>query len=421
MSNKTTPKLEMTYIEKGLTQYESLNNSEDTLKEQAKKKIRKLLTAKNVHFLLGAGTSAPTIPIMKDLQNEFEKKELSDVAGRKKINDIYRAMKSGNNLEVILGKLCSAKHAIEVISDVVSREEKNKEIDCLIKYIKLFLIKRMNPEDKDEDTKNLLNLYKKFYTRIVFRNKDLARVNVFTTNYDLFNEKALDSLHINYNNGFGGGLKRYFNPSRFHYTLSQKLDPSMEKFEPIKEMVYLYKLHGSISWYQADEKNDALFDIEEKLPALNDEEEKSRILIYPSPLKEGETLASPYSDLMRELKGKLLLHHSVLFIIGYSFSDEHINRIIYQAMTVNTSLSIFVFGEQAGKLSNSLLTSQGQNDNQWDRRLYQLHGKDLTDKKQSKDIHYFDYIVEQLLPTEEKDQDAETLENFAKMIRSPKP
>lgn len=48
------------------------------------------------------------------------------------------------------------------------------------------------------------------------RNKDLSRIRVFTTNNDLFNETALDSLNIHYINGFSGGLRRF---SILHYSI----------------------------------------------------------------------------------------------------------------------------------------------------------------------------------------------------------
>jgi hypothetical protein len=39
------------------------------------------------------------------------------------------------------------------------------------------------------------------------------------------------------------------------------LDANLEKFEPLENMVYLYKLHGSISWIE--QEDNSLFNIHE--------------------------------------------------------------------------------------------------------------------------------------------------------------
>ena len=163
-------------------------------------------------------------------------------------------------------------------------------------------------------------------------------------------------------------------------------------------MIYLFKLHGSISWVQKD-GND-LFDIHEETPQDKDEKDK-HVLIYPTPLKQNLSLGSPYSDLIREFKVRLGQDNSVLFIIGYSFSDEHINNIIYQSLAANSSLSIFIFGEHKGCPLTSIL----------DNRIYNAFGT-IGEIK----IHYFDYIVNNLLPNLDKDKDSSLLIEFKKSL-----
>ena len=227
------------------------------------------------------------------------------------------------------------------------------------------------------------------------RNKDLSRVNIFTTNNDLFSEKALDHSNINYNNGFGGGLERVFNPARFNYTFSRRIDSDVKKYEPLDNMVYLYKLHGSISWKET--KSNSFFNIQEVSIKHKDPRPQENILIYPTPLKQNKSLGSPYSDLIREFQKKLLQPHSVLFVIGYSFSDEHLNNIIYQALASNSSISIVVFGDYSDKEIFKVN----------DRRIYKIHG---TDK--GKNIHYFQYIVDNFLPNLEEFEDVNLLKDF---------
>jgi len=231
-----------------------------------KQKIVELSNLKNIHFLLGAGTSSAAIPSMKSMQEDITKEiENSENTGLK---ELYQSIKS-DNVEKTLNILYAKKHFLEGCVDSSDSQEDKKTagkiqseiVDELIKCIQDKMFLKINADFSCEEAVSTLELYKNFYQKIVPRNKDLARVNIFTTNNDLFNEKALDNLNINYNNGFSGGHEKFFNPARFHYTLSKKIDANLEKFEPIENMVYLYKLHGSISWIEKE--GNSLFNVQE--------------------------------------------------------------------------------------------------------------------------------------------------------------
>lgn len=60
-------------------------------------------------------------------------------------------------------------------------------------------------------SKELIQLYKEFYLRIVKKTRQVP-VNIFTTNYDLYSENALDELGIMYNNGFWEALNESLIP-----------------------------------------------------------------------------------------------------------------------------------------------------------------------------------------------------------------
>jgi SIR2-like domain len=99
---------------------------------------------------------------------------------------------------------------------------------------------------------SLRDLYEKFYRKLVLRDRTLPRPWVFTTNYDLFNETAMDRLGIPYANGFSGVIERRFNPATFRYALAEQLDVWSRKWSAVDAFVYLCKLHGSISWTEDD-------------------------------------------------------------------------------------------------------------------------------------------------------------------------
>jgi len=115
-------------------------------------------------------------------------------------------------------------------------------------------------------------------------------------------------------------------------------------------------IHGSVNWIEADGEN-KLFKVKEiQEPTLDELREKKSIMIHPTPLKYSASLGSPYSDLFREFQKKLMQNNNILVTIGYSFSDEHINNLIFQAFTI-PSFRLIVIGEPTDKnaIGNALL------------------------------------------------------------------
>lgn len=396
-----------------------LNNSENSNEEgqednseieEIKKRIGEFFNVKNIHFLLGSGTSCNAIPTMKMLYCEVVK-SLIDKKNKSSDNEFYnnvylefraihkRVKQRGTlNLEEVLGILYSNRIYLE---EYTKRKDDFKICEELIRLIENTIFNKINISfDTDEAKKVLLN-YQAFYQKLALRNKDLSRLNIFTTNNDLFNEMALDSLNIHYINGFGGGINKFFNPALFNYTYSKRMDISIEKYEPVENMVNLYKIHGSVNWTEDDSNANTFFKIREiNYPEKSDEAPK-RILIYPTPTKQNKSLGSPYVELFREFQKKLLLPHSVLFIIGYSFSDEHVNNIIYQALATNSTITVVILNDIQDKDIAEIA----------DNRIFKIWGEDNKGEK----IHYFEYIVNNLFPTIDayKEQDI-VLKEFVK-------
>ncbi|HDY87877.1 MAG TPA: hypothetical protein ENH82_07160 [bacterium] len=383
--------------------------------DSIKKKVVELSSMRNVSFLLGAGTSSDAIPNMKRLYSEISSEIEADAELSEYAKKLYTSI-AGDNIENILNVLYARKHYLQGVvpppappptppsgTPPPPRPTPLETVSKLIDFIQNKMFSKINVDLSSEKSVETLNLYKGLYQKTALRNKDLSRINVFTTNNDLFNEKALDNLNINYNNGFGGGLDRFFNPARFSYTFSKKIDPNLEKFEPLENMVYLYKLHGSISWIEAE--GNSLFNIQE-VPVVGEAEKpnEQHVLIYPTPLKQNQSLGSPYADLIREFKAKLEQPNSVIFIIGYSFSDEHINNIIYQSMASNSSISVVIFGEY----SDCPLVKINDN------RVYRIYGETDGGVK----IHYFNYIVNEILQCLDENKDHTLLDEFVSAFKN---
>jgi len=204
---------------------------------------------------------------------------------------------------------------------------------------------------------------------------------VFTTNYDLFNERAMDRLGLPYANGFSGVVERRFNPATFRYALAEQLDLSNRKWSAVDGFVYLCKVHGSISWTEDDH---GLFPVREKWP----QDTPKKVMIYPTPAKQNSSLGSPYADLFREFQSRIVREQSVLITAGFAFGDEHLNNIISQALTIPTfRLIIFADPDSPGDIAKLRKLN--------DPRIWIIGGDGPTDSTRA---HYFDTVVDQFLP-----------------------
>ena len=373
--------------------------SEDFDKNLAllKDKIREFFNLKNVNFLFGSGTSSGAIPTMSKLYEDlhFDEKE-KDM----KCEFDCIVKKEGDNLEKCLNVMYSARSYYSGLEASDKEEQKKIEsqkilYDSLIKKIENHIFNSINISFESEDEQEVLAYYKTFYQKIALRNKDNSRIRVFTTNNDLFNETALDALNIHYINGFSGGLHKYFNPAIFNYTWSKRMDTSIDKYEPVENMVYLYKIHGSVNWRETKDAGNNYFEIEEVVPS--ETKADGSVLIYPTPTKQDKSLGSPYVDLFREFQNKLLEPHSVLFVIGYSFSDRHVNDIIYRTLATNSTINVVIFGTKPNEEERKNKPIFFIDDN----RIFTISGTEYKDEEKTEKIgtiNYFDYIVKNLIP-----------------------
>jgi hypothetical protein len=359
--------------------------------------LSEAMNARNVAFLLGSGTSSYEkegmqvgIPTMQPLAKAFtgkvgkgrerlyanatERNILADSLGL----DIQAAEYVGN-LERLMEVLYSHRFALSK-----SKHQRHVRariaVESVITKIQRFLLDRCTVGAFSAGDETVLKLYQSFYRKLVFRDRSLPRPWVFTTNYDLFNETAMDRLGLPYCNGFSGTIERRFNPAVFRYALAEQIDIASRKWTAVDGFVYLCKLHGSVSW---SEDGHGLFPIREnQTPPSN-----GAVMIYPTPAKQNSSLGSPYSDLFREFQSRIVREQSVLFTLGYNFGDEHINNIIYQALTIPTfRLVIFAAPDQDAEI--------GKLRDLKDPRIWLIGG----DAPGGGKTHYFDTFVDKLMP-----------------------
>ena len=386
--------------------------------DNLKEKLREFFNLKNVNFLFGSGTSNGAIPTMRGL---YKKLKFTDE--EKGLEEAFSCIsrKVGHDLEKCLSVMYASRAYHEGIE---GKDEKgNGDIESclklygrLIEKVEKHIFAEINIGFDKEEEQKVLGYYKTFYQKLALRSKDNSRIRVFTTNNDLFNETALDALNIHYINGFGGGLRRFFNPALFNYTWSKRMDTSIDKYEPAEDMVYLYKIHGSVNWKETETLENNYFEIEEV--SLERSKEKGAVLIYPTPTKQDKSLGSPYVDLFREFQHKLLEPHSVLFIMGYSFSDRHVNEIIYRALATNSTLNVVIFGRRPEESERKEKPIFFIDDNRIFIITGKVHGKGENGEDKERMVHHFDYVVNELLPNlDASRKEDDLMRNFVMEIK----
>lgn len=222
--------------------------------------------------------------------------------------------------------------------------------------------------------------HRRFIKKILTRPLNLRRANLFTLNYDTLIEKAADAEGAVLVDGFVGTLRRIFRPESYDldfYFPAQTTEGRVHRFD---RALHLYKLHGSITWHRcvADWENPyGLYATFYKQDAPEDD-----VLIYPSPLKYGQALGLPYSELFRRFGSAIAQPQSVLFTVGYGFGDDHVNALIRQALAI-PSFTLVVIDPAPNSEFVSHLKELG------DERVWHVCGQQLGK---------FEHFVEKLLP-----------------------
>ena len=420
----------------------------EKIKESIKKDLSKILDTRNLSFLIGSGCSlGPNgIPTMKELADNlfepgddlhanlkdkvFEQQHI-DILDRFKIN--YKNEPFRTNLETFLGTLYSFRFYLEKLKEAkeTAFDQDLEDLNLIIERTKDYILYEcLNEKNKGKDG-NIVYVYQQFYRKLSLRDSNLQKPNVFTTNYDLFSERAMDNLGISYTNGFSGFVERFFNPSIFNYALAEQMDISSLKWSVIDSFIYLFKIHGSVNWIEK-ESNNKLFSIQE----LQDVDyarlkTEANYMIYPSPLKQNASLGSPYADLFREFQKRITQKQSTLVTMGFSFGDEHINNIIYQALTI-PSFRLVIFSDSGYHVDAKYQATR--------RNIEKL--KDLNDPRiwiigtdnefdnstdwkmiredEHKELHFFETIANDLFPDFTQDEIDEANKKLIELIRTTK-
>ena len=243
------------------------------------------------------------------------------------INDHF---KEDDKYLLLLEVLKEAKKDIENIEDILSflrslllvskggsvRGLKENELLDLEREICAEIVAKLNVELPDQETP-----YHRLCKWIDSIDRKVA-VELFTTNYDLLMEQALEDSYVPYFDGFVGSRRSFFD-----------LRAVEDALIPI-HWSRLWKIHGSINWYQETKANKEGQDIK-KVYRSSEIKKNVSHLIYPSHLKYEESRKMPYLALIDQLSRFVRKKSSLLILTGYSFNDGHLNDTIINALKAN--------------------------------------------------------------------------------------
>lgn len=248
---------------------------------------------------------------------------------------------------------------LEIVGDTEKYKELKEETDKLI----LDFTRNISaiehsisaaPKEKREDAFNKLVL---FLMSFASRTGTRDRLNIFTTNYDRLIEAGADVAGLHLIDRFVGSLTPIFRSSRMD--IDMHYNPPGIRGEPryLEGVARYTKLHGSIDWVNCDgviRKIGLPFGAKDSTPFLTVtgiDADASKIMIYPNSSKDKETAEYPYVELFRDFAAALCRPNSTIVTYGYSFGDDHINRVIRDMLTIpSTHLVVISHSDSSGRI-----------------------------------------------------------------------
>ncbi|MEQ1105853.1 SIR2 family protein [Acinetobacter ursingii] len=292
------------------------------------------LDSDSVIFILGAGASVDAkIPHASQMVINFEKILSDEKYAEEK--ELYLLLKSAIlfqrglkcfipnflvSIEDILNVIESLKQKQENIlypfignwsNQLVKTSGENFSlVDKLDELIRGSLYKWVAPENYN---------YSIYYNKIGELSKSLSfPIRVFSLNYDICVEEAFKKGNYILETGFHESTYKW-SYERFESPLECNID------------AYLYKLHGSINW-KRNEQGELM---------RSDSVVENPQVIFGTIMKLRSL--DPYLFSIYELR-RWSLNKNLKFIVivGYSFSDDHINKLIQQGLSNNQDLKLIV-------------------------------------------------------------------------------
>ena len=347
--------------------------------EMLRRRIEPWLTAlvqsEHLSLLIGSGlthaihgiATGKSLSGMDSITFEVLENEIS-IEGRRVANEAGR--KNGN-FEDQIRAASELLRGLEILSIArVNGTADDSQVNALRKALKDALgafassilqsernLASASSEKREEAFNYLVNFLMSFASRAGTR----ERLNLFTTNYDRYIEAGSDVAGLRIIDRFVGTLTPVFRASRLDIDLHY--NPPGIRGEPryLEGVARFTKLHGSIDWIDYDGTIRRIglpfgaMDVRPFLIASGISSVDARqLMIYPNAAKDRETAYYPYVELFRDLATTICRPNSTLICYGYSFGDEHINRVIKDMLVIPSAhLVIMAYDDPLGKVMNT--------------------------------------------------------------------
>lgn len=352
-----------------------IKTGEDKLK--FRESITRLFQSGNINFILGSGASYPAIAVAGNVEKEIQ------IALEKGANDEAEA----KIYDLIKG----------VTAPFIGTESANTKLT----------------------TKNYQDFIGKVESILIERKSSLIpkQANIFTTNYDLFLEKASQFYPaIVFSDGFVRTPNiraeyEYSSRSFFNATYNKG---NLYNYKVEIPTINFIKIHGSLSWMKEEDvlgldEDKILFSPISSFPKANatTAEQKKEFnerfaVVLPRKDKFRETIMDrTYYDLLRIYANELDKENTLLVAFGFSFQDEHIRDITIRALKNPTlRLVVFAFDNSAENSLSKLFKGYSNVD------IYSAE-----DNGAKIDYPAFNIALDEILtpPEEEKEDDDEDL------------
>ncbi|EOU3550031.1 SIR2 family protein [Listeria monocytogenes] len=328
-----------------MTTGNEMNEENEIDETELVKELRKVMMTKQLNFLIGSGSSSNAIGLMSTFDKQAAKILKESVSMKEQDDEIEKLLKNLNPNS--------------------TQEEKEKQLSNGLLLLKTKTVSGSLLDDsheKDEIINNNLIEYSAFINAVVdLLNLSNSRqipksTNIFTTNYDLFIEKAVDLIPLTTKFTFNDGAKGYFNRTLDSSNYNQMVSYKGLNDNYISEIpsITLIKPHGSVNWFK--EKNKIV---------IGKEVQEMPVVVEPNGLEGQETfLNNHFHEMLRVFQLELDKPQTVLFVIGFSFQDDHISKMIKRALQ-NPEIMIYTFAysndSKSEILSNLNLTTLPRN------------------------------------------------------------
>jgi len=280
--------------------------------------------------ILGSGPScAAGIPCMEALAKHLLKKMGNNISD--KWREISDDLRKNVDLEKALSNNPPSENLnneiIKIVGRYISKKDKEVRNDYFYGHTAI-------------PVERLINY---------FRSETLT---IISPNYDCLVEYCCDKLKIPCNTSFVGYFRKNLDFEKAEreaeYVDSVIVRGRRKRIEKITPHVKLFKVHGSIDWY--DFNNSTVSDI---FLIESEKYEDKRLIILPGDRKYSEAFHEPYRELIQKADNAIQSGRSFL-MIGYGFNDEHLQEILVKRLVEDEKPGIIITKEISEKAKELL-------------------------------------------------------------------